>query len=284
MKDFRKVVAGSGGSGGSGSGTINIDIVQETGVSTTKVMSQEAITKKVLYTNSTPVPVDIGGVKAGVVFNNEPVVNIIDKLLYPYQVPSFSSFTVNGQTSLALEVGTEYPGGVKTFNWSINNPNNIKVNSITLNSETGLANTGSKQQTIVSIVKNTVANHVFTIKAMDTLNKEISRAITLSWLMKRFWGVSPLEELTDDDIKAMSQELSTNRVKTVTYDGTGGVYPYFIYPTAFGDLSNTKVGPLDWNDWVLVKRSFININGVNIPMNIYRGFNKMNGSLTINWG
>ena len=29
---------------------------------------------------------------------------------------------------------------------------------------------------------------------------------------------------------------------------------------------------------------FININGVSIPMNIYRGFNKMNGSLTINWG
>ena len=77
MKDFRKVVAGSSGSGGSG-GTINIDIVQETGVSTTKVMSQDAITKKVLYTNSTPVPVDIGGVKAGVVFNNEPVVNNID--------------------------------------------------------------------------------------------------------------------------------------------------------------------------------------------------------------
>ena len=48
MKDFRKVVAGSG-EGGSGSGTINIDIVQETGVSTTKVMSQDATTKKVLY-------------------------------------------------------------------------------------------------------------------------------------------------------------------------------------------------------------------------------------------
>lgn len=102
--------------------------------------------------------------------------------------------------------------------------------------------------------------------------------------MKRYWGVSPLEEVTDDDIKAMSQELSSNRVKTVTYDGTGGMYPYFIYPTAFGDLNNTKVGPLDWNDWVLVKRSFININGVSIPMNIYRGFNKINGSLTINWG
>ena len=259
MKDFRKVVAGSGGSGGSGGGTINIDIVQETGVSTTKVMSQEAITKKVLYTNSTPVPVDIGGVKAGIVFNNEPVVNIIDKILQPYQAPSFSSFTVNGQASLTLEVGTEYPGGLKTFNWSIVNPNNIKPNSITLNNETGLANTGTKQQNTLAVVKNTVGSHVFTIKAIDTLNKEINRTITINWLMKRYWGVSPLEEVTDDDIKAMSQELSSNRVKTVTYDGTGGMYPYFIYPTAFGDLNNTKVGFLDWNDWVLVKRSFINI-------------------------
>lgn len=278
--DYSKPSSGGGGGGGA----INIDIAQETGVSTTKVMSQDAVTKKVLYSNSTPVPVDIGGVKAGTVYNNEPVVNIIDKILHPYQAPSFSSFTVNGQASITLEVGTEYPGGLKTFNWSINNPNNIKPNSITLNNETGLANTGTKQQNTLAAVKNTVGSHVFTIKAIDTLNKEINRTITINWLMKRYWGVSPLEEVTDDDIKAMSQELSSNRVKTVTYDGTGGMYPYFIYPTAFGDLNNTKVGPLDWNDWVLVKRSFININGVSIPMNIYRGFNKINGSLTINWG
>lgn len=280
MIDLR-IDKGNGGGGGTGG---DVDIAQSTGNSTTKVMSQDAVTKKVLYSNSTPVPVDIGGVKAGTVFNNEPVVNIIDKILHPYQAPSFSSFTVNGQAGISLEVGTEYPGGLKTFNWSINNPNNIKPNSITLNNETGLANTGTKQQNTLAVVKNTVGSHVFTIKAIDTLNKEINRTITINWLVKRYWGVSPLEEVTDDDIKAMSQELSSNRVKTVTYDGTGGMYPYFIYPTAFGDLNNTKVGPLDWNDWVLVKRSFININGVSIPMNIYRGFNKINGSLTINWG
>ena len=31
-------------------------------------------------------------------------------------------------------------------------------------------------------------------------------------------------------------------------------------------------------------RNTINVNGVSIPMNIYRGFNKINGALTINWG
>ena len=45
-----------------------------------------------------------------------------------------------------------------------------------------------------------------------------------------------------------------------------------------------KVNNLEWNDWVLVKRDFINVNGVSIPMNVYRGFNKINGALTINWG
>ena len=59
---------------------------------------------------------------------------------------------------------------------------------------------------------------------------------------------------------------------------------YFIYPTALGDLNSTKVNNLEWNDWVLVKRDFINVNGVSIQMNIYRGFNKINGALTINWG
>ena len=49
-------------------------------------------------------------------------------------------------------------------------------------------------------------------------------------------------------------------------------------------VKSTKVNNLEWNDWVLVKRDFINVNGVSIPMNIYRGFNKINGALTINWG
>ena len=271
----------AGGSGGSIEG---VTLAQTTGSGTDVIMSQKAVSDRIEYTNSNPVPTAIGGIKAGTTFNKTPIIDILDSLLYPYQNPSFGSFSIDGQSSGNFELGYAYPGGSKLFTWSISNPGNVKENSIVLNSESGLPNTGSKSQTIASITKNTTGNHTFTIKAQNSNNVEFTRTITFNWLAKRFWGVSEEESVSDDIIKSFSNELSSSRVKTVSYDGTGGRYPYFIYPTALGDLNNTKVNNLEWNDWVLVKRDFINVNGVSIPMNIYRGFNKINGALTINWG
>ena len=236
------------------------------------------------YTNTDKVPVTLGGIVKDSTFNKVPMSDMWDKLLYPYQNPSFGSFNVDGQSSGSFELGYTYPSGNKLFTWNIINPNNIKENSIILNAESGISNTGSKSQMVASITKNSVGSHTFTIKAQNSNNVEFSRAITFNWLAKRFWGVSEEESVTDEIIKTFSNELSNSKVKTVSYDGTGGRYPYFIYPTALGDLNNTKVNNLEWNDWVLVKRDFINVNGVSIPMNIYRGFNKINGALTINWG
>ena len=271
----------AGGSGGSIEG---VTLAQTTGSGTDVIMSQKAVSDRIEYTNSNPVPTAIGGIKAGTTFNKTPIIDILDSLLYPYQNPSFGSFSIDGQSSGNFELGYTYPSGNKLFTWSIINPNNVKENSIILNAETGISNTGSKSQMVDSITKNTVSSHTFTIKAQNTNNVEFTRTITFNWLAKRFWGVSEEESVTDDIIKSFSSELSNSRVKTVSYDGTGGRYPYFIYPTALGDLNNTKVNNLEWNDWVLVKRDFINVNGVSIPMNIYRGFNKINGALTINWG
>ena len=271
----------AGGSGGSIEG---VTLAQTTGSGTDVIMSQKAVSDRIQYTNLNPVPIAIGGVEAGTTFNKTPIIDILNSLLYPYQNPSFGSFSIDGQSSGSFELGYTYPSGNKLFTWNIINPNNVKENSITLNAEAGISNTGSKSQMVASVTKNTAGSHTFTIKAQNSNNVEFTRNITFNWLAKRFWGVSEEESVTDEMIKAFSNELSNSKVKTVSYDGTGGKYPYFIYPTALGDLNNTKVNNLEWNDWVLVKRDFINVNGVSIPMNIYRGFNKINGALTINWG
>ena len=243
--NFRKPNSGGGGGGGSIEG---VTLAQTTGSGTDVIMSQKAVSDRIEYTNSNPVPTAIGGIKAGTTFNKTPIIDILDSLLYPYQNPSFGSFSIDGQSSGNFELGYTYPGGTKLFTWSISNPGNLKENSITLNAETGLPNTGSKSQTVASITKNTAGSHTFTIKAQNSNNVEFTRAITFNWLAKRFWGVSEEESVTDDIIKSFSNELSSSRVKTVSYDGTGGRYPYFIYPTALGDLNNTKVNNLEWND------------------------------------
>ena len=106
----------------------------------------------------------------------------------------------------------------------------------------------------------------------------------MNWNYKRYWGTSSLASLDDSDIIGFDGELAANKNKIVNYDCTGGKYFYMVYPSSWGDMSATKVGTLDWNDWVLVKRSVVNAQGITIPMNVYRSNNLLNGLVTVNWG
>ena len=268
----------SGGGGGGG-----VTLAQTTGSGTDVIMSQKAVSDRIQYTNSTPMPTAVGGAKAGTTFNKTPINDVLDMLLYPYQNPSFSAFNVDGQSSGSFELGYTYPAGNKLFTWSISNPGNLKENSIVLNSESGLPNTGSKSQAVASITKNTADSHTFTIKAQNSNNVEFTRNITFNWLAKRYWGVSSSEELTDVELLTFSQELASNKNKSLKYDCTGGKYFYFAYPSSFGDANNITVESMAWNGFVLVKRNVVNINGVSIPMNIYRSMELLNGQVNVAW-
>ena len=278
--NFRKPSSGGGGGGGSIDG---VTLAQTTGNGTDVIMSQKAVSDRIQYTNSTPMPTAVGGAKAGTTFNKTPINDVLDMLLYPYQNPSFGAFNIDGQSSGNFELGYTYPAGNKLFTWSISNPGNLKENSITLNSESGLPNTGSKSQAVASITKNTADSHTFTIKAQNSNNVEFTRNITFNWLAKRFWGVSSSEELTDVELLTFSQELASNKNKSLKYDCTGGKYFYFAYPSSFGDANNITVESMAWNGFVLVKRNVVNINGVSIPMNIYRSMELLNGQVNVAW-
>ena len=86
------------------------------------------------YTNETPVPQTLGGIQAGSTFDNVPLTTMFDLLLYPYQTPSFSSFSVN--ISSPVEVGYTIAAGNKTFTWTTTNSSNIAPNSVTITDTT----------------------------------------------------------------------------------------------------------------------------------------------------
>ena len=236
------------------------------------------------YSTPKPVPTTIGGIEAGKEYVNEDIAVVINDLLFPYQYPAFTAFAVDGISSGSYEVGYTFVGGDRTFTWTTSNSENVKVDSVTLNSVAGLANDGSEVQTLTDVTKTTVSSQVYNISAVNTREQVFSRTITLNWGMKRFWGVSPNTAVEDAEILGWSSEIASSRSKSVTYDCSGGRYFYIAYPTAWGDMNNTKINSLSWNDWVLVKRDFINQYGVTIPMNIYRSFNLLNGTVTVVWG
>lgn len=235
------------------------------------------------YVRPTAMSISVGGAAVGTTFSGT-ILDALDKVLYPYQNPAFTSFYLSG-VATTYELGDTMEGGNITFVWATSNSANVKVDTVNCNGVTGLANSGSSVQMLASVTKNTVSTEVYTISATNTKDAVFSRNAVLSWSLARHWGVSTNEELDDAAILALSKEFASSRIKTVTYDCTGGKYFYFAYPTSFGDLNNTKVNNLAWNDWVLVKRDVVNSFGVTIPFNIYRCYNLMNGSsVPVVWG
>jgi hypothetical protein len=66
---------------------------------------------------------------------------------------------------------------------------------------------------------------------------------------KAYWGAAAQTTLDNAAILALSQAFATSRAKSVTYDCSGGRYPYYCYPASFGALSNVSVGGLAFSDY-----------------------------------
>jgi hypothetical protein len=235
------------------------------------------------YTNAEATPTTIGGIPAGTTFSNVELSQIIEDLLYPYQTPAFSYFRVNGASSVTLGVGETFSGSNLVFTWATTNSGNVQANSIVLNGTSGLANDGAETQTVADKTETTQASDSFTIQGTDSNSDTFSRTITLNWRHRRYFGVSANTSLNDAEVKALSSEYSTNHTKSVEYDGAGGRYFYFAFPQSFGALTNTTINSLSWNDWVLETRNVVNEHGVSVPYYIYRSFNLINGTITVDW-
>jgi hypothetical protein len=106
------------------------------------IHSEKVISVPTPYTNLMPVPTTLGGVEAGTTFDNVPINEVLNNLLYPYQAPAFTSFTISGLASTTYELGYTFPANDYTFVWSTSNQANIQADSIILNSIPDLANDG----------------------------------------------------------------------------------------------------------------------------------------------
>ena len=240
-----------------------------------------------VYTNPAPMPTTLGGLPSGTTFNNEPIHSIINKLLYPYQYPAFTSFTITGQTN-PLEVGATTLSN-PTFTWGTSNNSNINLNSISITDVTGggtvlasgLDNDGTETVTLAGIQKTTATSHIFRITGVNTLTENFTRDLTLNWRWRFYYGESLNATLNEAEIKAL-------RVGTLgtgfagTYNFVAGGYKYLCYPQSWGnvtewkDASNNLLIPLGTPFTV----SVTNANGIATTFICYRSFNILGGAIT----
>jgi hypothetical protein len=258
-----------------------------------------------LYTNLTPTPVTIGGIPSGSTFNNQTMQQMWDALLYPYQAPSFSSFSITGQGS-PLEVGATIPASV-TFTWGTTNSANVQANSIdildvtgALTLATGLANDGSEAIVRPGATTLTAAgSYQFKIQGINSNLAAFSRTLTFEWRWREYWGASANVTLTEAQIEALASNALTTGVAG-SYSMAAGGYKYICIANAVAGQINTvkdsvtllnvpmatvadnaAYSNVDGGGFSYALVMVTNVNGVLEAYRVYRTQNALGSSITL---
>lgn len=256
------------------------------------------------YTNPAPVPATLGGIIAGMTFSGASLQYMFDTLLYPYLNPSFSSFSIVGQTT-SLEVGNTIAGGARTFTWNTTysgnvKPNTVKIKNINTNTiistpSSGMTNDGSEVISIAAVTRTSAGSQTWTAYATTKKNVTISRNFTVNWYNRIYWGTSTATTLNAAGITGLTgTTLSTTSLGTHSF--AGGGYKYFCIPTALANpslfrdastnLTVAMAGPSDGytilnNGYYVQQVVVTNAFGVNITYDVYRTKNELGGAINI---
>lgn len=258
------------------------------------------ITANIEYTNTSATTQALGGIPQGSIFSNVSMQQMWDRLLYPYQTPAFSSFSISGLAT-SYEVGYAIPNS-GTFIWGTTNSVNVSANTITIagNSLTtlsNLANDNSEAFTFDNIVSgSSYTTKTWTINGTNTNNVTITQAsFSITWKWRFYWGIHINNTLNETEIKGLiSNALQTTYSGTYSFPVLG--YKYICYPNVIGGVTSFKnaangigVQMADINDgytnsqnglnYMLV--SVTNTYGVTTDYRVYRTKYVLNGSISI---
>lgn len=240
------------------------------------------------YDRDTPMTIAVGGAIAGTTFQGT-VQDALDKILYPFGVPKFSTFVMR-DASTVVEIGATIPGGMRVFNWTTVNPMNIKARSIAIADTTtnvqiagGLQDNGITTAQIGPDITNTApTQHTWTISAVDTQNGPLSKSFTVAWRWKIYYGSSDLERLIGTDVLELpSFNLNASAAGSYVMGASG--YKWLCYPSSYPTLTlfrDQATGMnIAVNDPILV--SVTNSFGLTQQYKCHRTYNTLGSSITV---
>lgn len=246
-----------------------------------------------VWSKDDAIPTTIGGIASGTVgqtLDGLTAIQILEKLLYPYQTLSFSSFSVGLPISQTVEVGTTSAAGPYTSAWGFNNGSNLTANSISISGLTTLASSLSGTTSPVThpvYSYSAPTNLTFTISANQTTGGPATRTQTYSWRKKIWYGKSNSTALTQySDFSSFSSIFTQNltSVSSANYffpTTTGDdQYLYIIIPADSLYSTFTDAGfesPFQSPVTITITNSL----GVQLSYKYYRSSNAQIGSVTV---
>jgi hypothetical protein len=185
-----------------------------------------------VYTNLTPVPVTLGGIEAGSTFDDTPITDVLDQLLYPYQEP-LANLGVVPNNNLR-EYGDDVLSVLLTANTTARTYpiTNITFKRGAIVLQSGLLTTYNELNDI--LVPTTFSVEVDDGSGEPAVPVISSRAF--NFVYPFYWGVGA-PGLTIAQVAALTKDISVKSTKDVTTSPASEVY-YFAYPSAYGPLSD----------------------------------------------
>lgn len=216
----------------------------EISISTTSIVSGGPVTisgspviingSPIEFTDATPVVTTIGGITPGMTFSNEPVVEVLRKIIYPYLSPLCS---LSSNVTL-IEYGT-YP--TVTLSWTITK----RSNSVTFASlpNSGFVS-GAPYTTSTSGTTNGVysvnTNQTWTFTVSDVGASQSATASDTAQLVNvypYFYGMDANASLSGHPLYiGLVKLVQSQSNKVVNLAGTSK-YIYFAYPASYPNLT-----------------------------------------------
>ncbi len=238
-----------------------------------------------LYSNPTPVPQTLGGIIVGSTFVDQTMQQMWDSLLYPYQSPSFTSFIIQGQSTI-IEVGTTVAAN-PTFSWTETNIVNVLPNSTVIRNNgviiaNNISNTSPYSATDAAVIKNTATSNTWSIEQTNTNTQIFSRNFTVNWRWRVYYGESINTPLNETQIEALRASALQSGF-AATYAFSSGGYKYLAYPSSMGTATLFKdtLTNLDVPFEAPYTVSVTNVNGITTNYNVHRSTNIINASINI---
>ena len=185
-------------------------------------------------------------------YNDMTIKEALDQLLYVDPKVNLSINATNFEMGSSNNI---------TLNWTINKD----IISQSLNNGVGNLDLNLRTYNF----NNVTSNKTYTITINDG-KKTASSSKSISFMNKRFWGVSEKQELTTDEIFQLSNELSTTRKQTRTFDCSGGKYFYLIIPTSLCSGISFTIGGLAFSGFDIKTIDITNQYNYTTSYNIYR--------------
>lgn len=238
----------------------------------------------VIYTNTNPSSIAVGGISASSTFPGLTVQQVFDNMFYPYVAPEIS-LTANPNQ---VEFGNS--SATVQLNWLIRAKKNNIISSIVYRPSPQSAGTPPSNTIASGIVTGTPTLNTittFTFSVNDGTNYQTFA--TVNWRLSRYWGKFPtLGALTSADVTQLSgagvgtgKELSTTKVQTRDGINGAGQHLVFAWPSSFGEPSFVING-LSVNAYTKVNTNLIVTNqyGYTASYNVYMSNTAQNSPIS----